>query len=72
MYTVFIIANVLSFIGNTLFTLSALLKSKRKILLLQSVNHILAIISEFMMNAFSALSQEAVSLTRNAILLSLE
>ncbi len=69
MNTVFIIANVLSFVGNTLFTLSALLKSKRKILLFQSANHILAIISEFMMNAFSALSQEAVSLTRNAILL---
>lgn len=69
MSTVFIVANVLSFIGNTLFTLSALLKSKRKILLFQSGNHILAIISEFMMSAYSALSQEAVSLTRNLILL---
>ena len=69
MDSVFIIANVLSFIGNTLFTLSALLKSKRKILIFQSGNHILAIISEFMMSAYSALSQEAVSLTRNLILL---
>lgn len=66
---VLIIANILSFIGNTLFTLSALLKSKRKILLFQSANHILAIVAEAMMNAYSALAQEAVSLTRNMILL---
>ena len=69
MDTVLIVANILSFIGNTLFTLSALLKSKRKILLFQSANHILAIVAEAMMNAYSALAQEAVSLTRNMILL---
>ena len=69
---VLIIANVLSFIGNSLFTLSALLKSKRNILLFQSSNHVLAIIAEVMMNAYSAMTQEAVSLLRNLILLFLK
>jgi hypothetical protein len=72
MDVVLIVANVLSFIGNTLFTLSALLKSKRKILLFQSGNYVLAIVSEAMMSAYSALAQEAVSLTRNMILLFLK
>ena len=57
MDVVLIVANVLSFIGNSLFTLSALLKSKRKILLFQSGNYVLAIVSEAMMSAYSALAQ---------------
>lgn len=69
MDTVLIIANVLSFIGNTMFTLSALLKSKRKILLFQSSNHVLAIVSEYLTNAFSAMAQESISLVRNFIFL---
>ncbi|MBR6071309.1 MAG: YgjV family protein [Acholeplasmatales bacterium] len=72
MNTVLIIANILSFIGNTLFTISALLKSRRKILIFQSMNHGLAIVSEYMMNAYSAMGQESVSLTRNFILLFLK
>ena len=72
MDVVLIVANVLSFIGNSLFTLSALLKSKRKILLFQSGHYVLAIVSEAMMSAYSALAQEAVSLTRNIILLFLK
>lgn len=69
MDTVLIIANILSFIGNGLFTLSALLKSKRKILLFQSANHILAIISEYMTKAYTGLVQEAVCLVRNILFL---
>ena len=72
MSTVLIIANIISFVGNTLFTISALLKSKRKILIFQSINHGLAIVSEYMMDAFSAMAQESVSLTRNFILLFLK
>ncbi len=67
--TILIIANVLSFIGNTLFTLSSVFKSKKKILICQSSNYILAIISEFMTSAFSAMVQEGMSLIRNIILL---
>ena len=69
MDTVLIIANVLSFIGNTMFTLSALLKSRKKILLFQSSNHVLAIVSEYLTNAFSAMAQESISLVRNFIFL---
>ena len=66
---VLIIANVLSFIGNALFTLSSIFKSKKKIILCQSSNYVLAIISEFMTGAFSAMVQEGMSLLRNIILL---
>ena len=69
MSTVLIIANILSFIGNTLFTLSTLLKSKRKILLFQSLNHMISGISEYMMEAYTGIVQEAASLLRNTIFL---
>ena len=69
MSTVLIIANILSFIGNTLFTLSTLLKSKRKILLFQSSNHMISSISEYMMEAYTGIVQEAASLLRNTIFL---
>ncbi len=64
-----IIANVLSFIGNTLFTLSSIFKEKKKILLLQNSNYVLAIISEYMTSAYSGMVQESMSLVRNIILL---
>jgi len=66
---ILIIANVLSLIGNALFTLSSILKSKKKILLFQSSNYIFAIISEAMTKAYSGLVQEATSLIRNIVLL---
>lgn len=69
MSTVLIIANILSFIGNTLFTLSTLLKSKRRILLFQSSNHMISGISEYMMEAYTGIVQEAASLLRNTIFL---
>ena len=69
MSTYFIIANILSLIGNTLFTISAIVRNKRKLLLLQSSNHTLSIIAEYMTHAYSAMVQESVSLIRNSILL---
>ena len=69
MSPILIIANALSFIGNLLFTLSSILKSKKKILLFQSTNHVLAIISEFMTSAYSGMVQEFSSLARNIVLL---
>ena len=64
-----IIANVLSFIGNSLFTISAILKSKTKIVLFQTGNYIFAIVAEAMASAWAGLAQEAVALLRNIILL---
>lgn len=69
MDTVLIIANVLSLIGNALFTLSSILRNKKKILLCQSSNYVLAVISEFMTKAYSGMVQEAMSFIRNIILL---
>ena len=69
MTPVLIIANILSLIGNALFTLSSILRSKKKILLCQSSNYVFAIISESMTGAFSGMVQEASSLLRNIILL---
>ena len=66
---VLIIANILSFVGNFLFTAASLFKSKKKILLLQSSNYILAIIAEYLQAAFSGMVQEGVSLIRNVTLL---
>ena len=66
---ILIIANILSLIGNTLFTLSSIFKEKKKILLLQNSNYVLAIISEAMTTAWSGMVQESMSLLRNIILL---
>lgn len=64
-----IIANILSFIGNSLFTISAILKSKKKIILFQTGNYVFAIVAETMTKAYAGLVQESVALLRNTILL---
>jgi len=61
---ILIIANILSLLGNLLFTSSSIVKNKKKILLLQSSNYVLAIIAEFLTNAYSGLVQEAVSIKK--------
>ena len=66
---VLIIANILSLIGNTLFTLSSIFKTKKKILLMQSSNYVLAVVAEYLQEAYSGMVQEGVSLIRNIILL---
>ena len=48
---ILIIANILSLMGNTLFTTSSLLKDKRKILVLQNSNYILSTIAEILQKA---------------------
>ena len=67
--TILIIANVLSFIGNSFFSLSTILRSKRNIVLSQSTNYVFAIVSESMVGAYSALVQEASALIKNIVLL---
>ena len=67
--TILIIANVLSFIGNSFFSLSTILRSKRNIVLAQSTNYVFAIVSESMVGAYSALVQEASALIKNIVLL---
>ena len=63
--TVLLIANILSLIGNVIATSAAWLKSKRNILLFQSSNHVLEIIAQMMTQAYSGVTQEAISLVRN-------
>ncbi len=66
---ILLVANILSLIGNALFTLSSIFKKKRNILLMQSSNYILAVIAEYLQKAYSGMVQEGVSLIRNIILL---
>jgi hypothetical protein len=63
-----IIANILSFLGNTTFTLSSIFKKKNWILLLQSIAHILSSIAEIINKAYSGLVQEIASLLRDLVL----
>ena len=67
--TLLLIANILSLVGNVIATAAAFLKSKRNILLLQSGNHVLEIIAQMMTQAYSGVTQEAVSLVRNISLI---
>ena len=64
-----IIANILSLMGNTLFTSSALLKNKKKILVFQNSNYILSTIAEILQKAYSATMQEMTAFFRNIVLL---
>lgn len=66
--TVLLIANILSLVGNVIATSAAFLKSKRNILLFQSSNHVLEIIAQMMTQAYSGVTQEAISLVRNVAL----
>ena len=63
--TVLLIANILSLVGNVIATSAAWLKSKRNILLFQSSNHVLEIVAQLMTEAYSGVTQEAISLVRN-------
>ena len=66
---ILIIANILSLMGNTLFTSSALLKNKKKILVFQNSNYILSTIAEILTKAYSATMQEMTAFFRNIVLL---
>ena len=64
-----IIANIISFIANACFTSSSFFKNKKVILILQCINHVLAVIAELLTQAYAGLVQEFTSLVRNIILI---
>lgn len=66
---ILVLANVLSFLGNALFTSSALFKSKKKIIGLQSSCHLINGVAELMQQAYSGLVQDGVMLFKNITLL---
>lgn len=67
--TLGIVAQILSLVGNMLFTGSSFFKNKKLILILQSINHVLSSIAEIIQKLYSGVVQEATSLTRNIILM---
>ena len=67
--TLGIIAQILSLIGNILFTSSSLFKNRHLILILQCINHVLSMIAEIIQKLFAGVVQEVASLTRNIILM---
>lgn len=69
MTTVFIIANILSLIGNIFFTLSSIFRNKRTILSFQTVNFTLGTVSEVLQNAWSGFAQDSMNLVKALILL---
>lgn len=69
MSTVFIIANILSLIGNIFFTLSSVFKNKRTILSFQTVNFVLGTTSEVLQSAWSGFAQDSMNLVKALILL---
>ena len=52
-------------IAMAIFLISSLLKTKRQILINQSIAHVLLAISEALAKTFSSIVQEAVSIIRN-------
>jgi len=67
--TVLLIANILTFIGSAIATIAALFKSKRRVLLFQSVNHVIEIVAQGMTKAYSGMVQEIITLLYSVILL---
>lgn len=65
MSTIGIIGNIVGGIAMSIFLVSSFLKTKKQILSFQSVAHVLLAISEALMQTFSSIVQEAVSLIRN-------
>lgn len=62
---VVIVGTILGAIAVMIFIFSALIKSKKKIILVQCLAHIFLAISEGISKLFSAIVQEVISLTRN-------
>jgi len=67
--TLLLIANILTFIGAGIATVAALFKAKRRVLLFQSVNHVLEIIAQFMTKAYSGMVQEIITLVYSVVIL---
>ncbi len=66
---IFWIATVLSFIGNTSFTLSSLVSNKKISVGMQTANHFLSTVAQLLQKAFSGMIQDGVCLIKNLILL---
>lgn len=67
--SIILVANILSLAGNILFTSSSLFKNRTKIILLQTSNHLLSSIAQFLQNAYSGMVQDVLLLIKNIVLL---
>ena len=65
--TKLLLANILSLIGNVIATSAAVFRAKKRVLLFQSANHVLEIVSQFLTKAYSGVTQEGISLIRNVL-----
>ena len=68
-YTLLWIANILTFAGSAIATIAALFKAKRRVLLFQSVNHVLEVIAQFITKAYSGMVQEIIALLYGVVIL---
>ena len=67
--TLLLIANIITFVGAAIATVAALFKAKRRVLLFQSVNHVLEIVAQGMTKAYSGMVQECITLLYNVVIL---
>ena len=67
--TLLLIANIITFVGTAIATVAALFKAKRRVLLFQSVNHVLEVVAQFMTKAYSGMVQELITLLYSVIVL---
>ena len=66
---VIIIANILSVVGNALFTLSAIPRNKTTIITMQTSNHFLSSVAQLLTSAYSGMVQDVVCLFKNVVLI---
>ena len=62
-----IVANILGAIGMFIITFSAIFKRQKITLSFQSVAHLILVVSDIFVKAFSALSQEALCVVRDVL-----
>ena len=67
--TLLLIANIITFVGTAIATIAALFKSKRRVLLFQSVNHVLEVVAQGMTQAYSGMVQEIITLIYSVVIL---
>ena len=66
---VILIANILSVVGNALFTLSAIPRNKTTIITMQTSNHFLSSVAQLLTSAYSGMVQDVVCLFKNVVLI---
>lgn len=64
-----LIGNVISFIGMSFFVLSSLAKTKKSLLSIQSISHILNAIAEAFTKQFAGIVQDLINLIRNIVVM---